>query len=56
MAGDHGPGRFYYGFDLLPWKGGCLVAYSKGVIGLSPEIYLAWSEDLETGFLGVDEN
>ena len=50
MAGVHGSGRFYYGFDLLPWKGGCLVAYSKGAIGLLPEIYLAWSEDLESGF------
>ena len=50
MAGDHGSGRFYYGFDLLPWKGGCLVAYSKGAIGLLPEIYLAWGEDLESGF------
>lgn len=50
LAGDHGTGRFYYGFDLLPWKKGCLVAYSKGEIGLSPEIYLAWSGDLNTGF------
>ena len=50
LAGDHGTGRFYYGFDLLPWKGGCLVAYSKGAIGLSPEIYLAWSGDLDAGF------
>ena len=50
LAGDHGPGRFYYGFDLLPWKGGCLVAYSRGAIGLSPEIYLAWCEDPDTGF------
>ena len=51
LAGDHGSGRFYYGFDLLPWKGGCLVAYSKGALGLSPEIYLAWSEDLKSGFM-----
>ncbi len=50
LAGDHGPGRFYYGFDLLPWKQGCLVAYSKGALGLSPEIYLAWSRDLNAGF------
>ena len=50
LAGDHGTGRFYYGFDLLPWQGGCLVAYSKGAIGLSPEIYLAWSETLKSGF------
>ena len=50
LAGDHGPGRFYYGFDLLPWGGGCLVAYSEGAIGLSPEIYLAWSEDPGAGF------
>jgi hypothetical protein len=50
LAGDHGPGRFYYGFDLLPWNGGCLVAYSEGAIGLSPEIYLAWSEDPGAGF------
>ena len=50
LAGDHGIGRFYYGFDLLPWRGGCLVAYSKGAIGLSPEIYLAWSETLKSGF------
>lgn len=50
LAGDHGPGRFYYGFDLLPWKEGCLVAYSKGASGLSPEIHLAWSGDLESGF------
>ena len=50
LAGDHGPDRFYYGFDLLPWKGGCLVAYSKGAIGESPEIYLGWSGDLESGF------
>ena len=50
LAGDHGPGRFYYGFNLLPWQGGCLVAYSKGAIGLSPEIYLAWSADLKSGF------
>ena len=32
------------------WRGGCLVAYSKGVIGVSPEIYLGWSGDLEGGF------
>ena len=50
LAGDHGTGRFYYGFNLLPWQGGCLVAYSRGAIGVSPEIYLAWSEDLESGF------
>lgn len=50
LAGDHGPGRFYYGFDLLPWKQGCLVAYSKGALGSSPEIYLAWSRDLNAGF------
>ena len=50
LAGDHEPGRFYYGFDLLPWRGGCLVAYSKGAIGASPEIYLAWSGELESGF------
>ena len=50
LAGDHGPGRFYYGFDLLPWNGGCLVAYSEGAIGLSPEIHLAWSEDPGAGF------
>lgn len=50
LAGDHGTGRFYYGFDLLPWQGGCLVTYSKGVIGVSPEIYLAWSGDLKSGF------
>ena len=50
LAGDHGAGRFYYGFDLLPWKQGCLVAYSKGALGLSPEIYLGWSSDLNAGF------
>ena len=50
LVGDHGPGRFYYGFDLLPWKDGCLVAYSKGAIGESPDIYLGWSRDLESGF------
>ncbi|MDE2925384.1 MAG: sialidase family protein [Acidobacteriota bacterium] len=50
LAGAHGPGRFYYGFDLLPWEKGCLVAYSKGALGLSPEIYLAWSRDLNAGF------
>ena len=50
MAGDHGPGRFYHGFDLLRWRRGCLVAYSKGAIGVSPEIYLAWSPNLESGF------
>ena len=50
LARDHGTGRFYYGFNLLPWQGGCLVAYSRGAIGVSPEIYLAWSEDLESGF------
>ncbi len=50
LAGDHGPGRFYYGFDLLPWQGGCLVVYSKGEVGVSPEIYLAWSGELESGF------
>ena len=50
LAGDHGTARFYYGFDLLPWKQGCLVAYSKGALGLSPEIYLAWSADLNAGF------
>ena len=50
LAGDHGAGRFYYGFDLLPWNGGCLVAYSKGTLGLSPEIYVSWSGDLESGF------
>ena len=50
LTGEHGSGRFYYGFDLLPWRGGCLVVYSKGVIGVSPEIYLAWSGDLEAGF------
>ena len=32
------------------------MAYSRGAIGVSPEIYLAWSEDLESGFIGVDEN
>ena len=50
LAGEHGTGRFYFGFDLLPWRGGCLVAYSKGIVGVSPEIYLGWSKDLETGF------
>ena len=50
LAGDHGTARFYYGFDLLPWEQGCLVAYSKGALGLSPEIYLAWSADLNAGF------
>ena len=50
LAGDHGTGRFYYGFDLLPWHGGCLVAYSKGAVGVSPEIFLAWSGELESGF------
>ena len=50
LAGDHGSGRFYYGFALLPWKDGCLVAYSKASIGISPEIFLAWSEDLRSGF------
>ena len=50
LAGDHGTGRFYYGFDLLPWQQGCLVAYSKGETGSSPEIYLAWSSDLNAGF------
>ena len=50
LAGDHGTGRFYYGFHLLPWQGGCLVAYSKGIVGVSPEIYLAWSADPESGF------
>lgn len=50
LAGDHGPGRFYYGFDLLPWRGGCLVAYSKGVTGVSPEIFLGWSADPGSGF------
>ena len=56
LAGDHGPARFYYGFDLLPWKQGCLVAYSKGALGLSPEIYLAWSSRPEGRLLGTDEN
>ena len=51
LAGDHGSGRFYFGFDLLPWRGGCLVVYSKGAIGVSPEIFLAWSEDLKSGFM-----
>ncbi len=50
LAGDHGAGRFYYGFDLLPWRGGCLVAYSKGEVGISAQIYLAWSGELESGF------
>ena len=50
LAADHGIGRFYYGFDLLPWPAGCLVAYSKGAMGESPEIYLGWSGDLESGF------
>ena len=50
LAGEHGTGRFYFGFDLLPWRGGCLVAYSKGIVGVSPEIYLGWSEDPESGF------
>jgi len=50
LAGGQGTGRFYYGYDLLPWQGGVLAAYSKGALGLSPEIYLAWSEDLESGF------
>ena len=50
LAGDHGAGRFYYGFDLLPWNGGCLVAYSKGIIGVSPEIFLGWSGDPGSGF------
>ena len=26
------------------------MAYSKGALGLSPEIYLAWSSDLNAGF------
>ena len=51
LAGDHGSGRFYFGFDLMPWRGGCLVVYSKGAIGVSPEIFLAWSEDLKSGFM-----
>ena len=50
LSGDHGAGRFYYGFDLLPWRGGCLVAYSKGEVGVSAQIYLAWSGELESGF------
>ena len=50
LAGDHGPGRFYSGFDLLPWRQGCLVAYAKGVVGTSPEIYLGWSADPGSGF------
>ena len=50
LAGGHGAGRFYYGFDLLPWRGGCLVAYSKGIVGVSSEIYLGWSRDLDSGF------
>ncbi len=50
LAGDHGPGRFYYGFDLLPWGNGCLVAYSKGIVGVSAEIFLGWSADLDGGF------
>ena len=51
LAGDHESGRFYFGFDLMPWRGGCLVVYSKGAIGVSPEIFLAWSEDLKSGFM-----
>ena len=51
LAGDHGSGRFYFGFDLMPWRGGCLVVYSKGAIGVSAEIFLAWSEDLKSGFM-----
>ena len=51
LAGDHESGRFYFGFDLMPWRGGCLVVYSKGAIGVSPEIVLAWSEDLKSGFM-----
>ena len=35
----------------MPWRGGCLVVYSKGAIGVSPEIFLAWSEDLKSGFM-----
>ena len=50
LAGDHAAGRFYYGFDLLPWQRGCLVAYSKGIVGVSPEIYLGWSADPGSGF------
>ena len=50
LAGEHGIGRFYFGFDLLPWRGGCLVAYSKGIVGVSPEIYVGWSKELEAGF------
>lgn len=50
LSGDHGTARFYYGFDLLPWETGCLVAYSKGALGLSPEIFLAWSSDPNAGF------
>ena len=26
------------------------MAYSKGEVGVSPEIYLAWSAELESGF------
>ena len=51
LAGDHVAGSFFYGFDLLPWGKGCLVAYSKGLIGVSPGIFLGWSSDLESGFL-----
>ena len=44
-------GSFFYGFDVLPWGKGCLVAYSKGLVGVSAEIFLGWSGDLESGFL-----
>ena len=50
LAGDHANGRFYFGFDFLPWQGGCLVVYSKGALGKSPEIFLAWSGNLDAGF------
>ena len=50
LAADYETGRFYFGFDLLPWRGGCLVAYSKGIIGVSAEIFLGWSRGRESGF------
>ena len=56
LAGDHESGRFYFGFDLLPWRGGCLVVYSKGAIGVSPEIYSGLERGSQVRIYGVQKN
>ena len=56
LAGEHGTRRFYFGFDLLPWRGGCLVAlFQRDRRSVTRDL-----PGLEQGsrdwLLGVDEN